>query len=545
MLSMSEASRRERSDATAAADATGAAPATVDDTPDVFLSYCAQGRQFVLRLASALQAGDWRVWVDEDDIPPAAEWRDELAAGIRAAHTFVFVLSPDSVASDYCRWELEQAVALGKRLIPVVFRPVDEAPKELAARQYIFMREQDDFGQALETLVAALRTDLEWVQRAPPMVDGRAAVGRATPRPQSARARPGSKVGRGLARTASGTDGAAANAASDRVPLASREWERRRVQIMVCAVTAALAVAIALGVVALLQRNDARHQAAIARSRELATVAASQLAVDPERSLLLAREAVRAQATAEADNALRQAVFSSRARATVPLGAQRVGGLINAVAFSPDGKHVAAAQENGTVSVVSSTARRGDRATVLPLAPRKPDDVCSMSVSAAGHVALAFSPNGRFVAAVNKTDWIHVWRWQSREKPVTSTFCLGRTTAPELSDLLTILSANRTPAALTFAGDDVVAVAQADGHVLRWSWATAAKPVLQGHPRQGLLTAAFSEEGQDIALAEPAGITMLANGGQRRPVSFLDTPCTRWPSVPMEARSSVGTAAGS
>ena len=375
---MSEASRFERSDATAAApNATGAAPASVEDTPDVFLSYSRRDRQFVLRLASALEAGDWRVWVDQEDIPPAAEWRDELAAGIRAAHTFVFVLSPDSVASAFCRWELEQAVALGKRLIPVVFRPVEEAPDELAARQYVFMREQDDFDQALETLVVALGTDLEWVR-------GHRQWSMAALRWDSQH-RDRSLLVRGrdlktaeawLARQAERTEPRPTPLQTEFL-IASREWERGRMQIIVGGVMVALAVAIALGVVALLQRNDARNQAAIARSRELAALAVSQLAADPERSLLLAKEAVGARATAEADNALRRAVFSSRARATVPLAAQQVGGLINAVAFSPDGKHVAAAQENGAVSVVSSTAPRGARARVLPLAPQKPDDVCS------------------------------------------------------------------------------------------------------------------------------------------------------------------------
>ena len=84
--------------------------------------------------------------------------------------------------------------------------------------------------------------------------------------------------------------------------------------------------------------------------------------------------------------------------------------------------------------------------------------------------------------------------------------------------MLTILSPDRAPAALTFAGNDAVAVAQADGHVLRWSWATATKPAQlgrPGRPRQGLLAAAFSEEGRDIALSEPAGITMLTSRGRR------------------------------
>ena len=104
------------------------------------------------------------VYSESEDVPPASEWREELASGIQAAHTFVFVLSPRSVESDYCRWELGEAVRLGKRLIPVVIRDVKEAPAQLAARQYVFMRPEDDFAEALTTLTTALSTDLEWVR---------------------------------------------------------------------------------------------------------------------------------------------------------------------------------------------------------------------------------------------------------------------------------------------------------------------------------------------------------------------------------------------
>ena len=198
----------------------------------------------------------------------------------------------------------------------------------------------------------------------------------------------------------------------------------------------ALAATAVLGVVALIQRNDARHQAAIARSRELALSSTSQLAIDPERSMLLAKEAVAAAPTAQADNALRQAVFTSRVRTAVPLEAGQIGGLINAVAFSPNGKYVAAALKNGTVSVASSTADQGDRATALPLGTISADDLCSQFVSAAGQVSVVFSPDSRLVAAVNDAGTIHIWRWPRAGKPTTSPFCLGRTTAPDTADVL-------------------------------------------------------------------------------------------------------------
>jgi WD40 repeat protein len=504
--------------------ATEPAPAAVPDLaadtspgegPDVFLSYSRRDQPFVLRLRSALEAAGWGVWVDEEDIPPAAEWRDELASGIRAAHTFVFVLSPDSVASDYCQWELEQAVALGKRLIPLVIRDIDDAPEEVAARQYVFMREQDDFDRALETLDSALSTDLEWVREHRQWLLAALrwdAQGR--DRSLLLRGRDLKAAEAWLAKQGERTEPRPTPLQGEFL-LASRAWETRRMQFVVGGVIVALAVTAVLGVLALLQRNDARHQAAIARSRELALSSTSQLPIDPERSLLLAMEAVDASPTAEADNALRQAVFSSRVRTAVPLQATRIGGLINAVAYSPDGEYVAGALKNGTVAIASSTTRRGGRAMVLPLAPLTADDPCSSFVSAAGHVAVAFSPDSQVVAAVNSTGWIHVWRWRQPGKPVTSPFCLGRATPPDTADVLAGLTGRSLePAALTFVGNDVVALVEADGRVLTWPWETGAKPVLEGRSRGAILAAAFSEAGRETAIAEQAGISLLRSAGQ-------------------------------
>ena len=70
---------------------------------------------------------------------------------------------------------------------------------------------------------------------------------------------------------------------------ASRRAAARRQRVLLSGVVVALAVAIALGVLALLQRNDALRQSQISRSRELAARVAVELPSDPELGLLLAR----------------------------------------------------------------------------------------------------------------------------------------------------------------------------------------------------------------------------------------------------------------
>jgi hypothetical protein len=76
------------------------------------------------------------------------------------------VISPESVASAKCRKEIDHAVANNKRMVPIFYRPVpDEAiPEALGKFQRLNFDDNDNFDSRLAALVAALDTDLAWVQ---------------------------------------------------------------------------------------------------------------------------------------------------------------------------------------------------------------------------------------------------------------------------------------------------------------------------------------------------------------------------------------------
>jgi len=94
---------------------------------DVFISYAREDRACVKRLFDALEADGRDAWVDWEDIPPTADWLEEVYAAIEAADTFVFVISLDSVTSEVCNLEIAHAIKHNKRLVPIIRREVDEA----------------------------------------------------------------------------------------------------------------------------------------------------------------------------------------------------------------------------------------------------------------------------------------------------------------------------------------------------------------------------------------------------------------------------------
>src|SRR5262249_34067361 len=103
-------------------------------------------------------------FLDRHDIAAGEDWEERLADLIKSADTVVFVVSPASVKSSRCAWEVDKALSLGKRLIPVVSTAVTEAdvPKSLKRLNYIFFDKQAF--APLRELADALRTDVAWIR---------------------------------------------------------------------------------------------------------------------------------------------------------------------------------------------------------------------------------------------------------------------------------------------------------------------------------------------------------------------------------------------
>jgi esterase/lipase superfamily enzyme len=137
----------------------------------VFISYSRDDIDFADQLEAGLTVTGFDVAMDRHGITAGEDFQRRLGALIREADTVVFVLSPSSARSQMCAWEVEEAMRLGKRIIPVVCCGLEsnEPPPHLKSLDYVFFYAEpkvagSGFGHGLARLVAALNTDLDWMR---------------------------------------------------------------------------------------------------------------------------------------------------------------------------------------------------------------------------------------------------------------------------------------------------------------------------------------------------------------------------------------------
>ena len=132
----------------------------------VFISYSRKDKAFVQKLKDEFVSHKRDFWVDWQDIPPTAEWLREIYDGIEAADNFVFVISPDSIASRPCAMEIEHAAKHNKRFAPLLYRDPGKAdlPQAIAIHNWIYFNVETDFQKSFDILLKAIDTDLEYVK---------------------------------------------------------------------------------------------------------------------------------------------------------------------------------------------------------------------------------------------------------------------------------------------------------------------------------------------------------------------------------------------
>src|SRR5581483_7790999 len=133
----------------------------------IFISYSRRDMAFVDRLEPALKERGFEPLIDRAEIYAFEDWWKRIESLVGRADTIVFVLSPDSIASEVCAKEVAHALALNKRFAPIVCRRADDnaIPEALRRLNFIFFDDPEKFDASLARLVEALQTDIGWIRR--------------------------------------------------------------------------------------------------------------------------------------------------------------------------------------------------------------------------------------------------------------------------------------------------------------------------------------------------------------------------------------------
>ena len=141
------------------------------DKPTVFISYSRDDVKITDQIEAGLRLTGFEPILDRHGIFGAEKWEEKLGTLIRDADTVVLVLSPSSLRSSSVAWEIEQAIKIPKRIVPVVVEPVGGSPQPEAIQQlnYVYFYDEakvpgSGFATGLAQLVDALNTDVDWMR---------------------------------------------------------------------------------------------------------------------------------------------------------------------------------------------------------------------------------------------------------------------------------------------------------------------------------------------------------------------------------------------
>ncbi len=376
---------------------------------DAFVSYSRRDADFVGGLVAALGARGVTLWVDQEGIPPSAEWMREILAAIEGADCFVYVVTPEAAASEVCGLEVRHALANHKRILPVLRREVPRGTllPELERLQWVDARVDAGADAAVEQLVTAIRTDPVALHQHTRLLT-RAVEWRDKRRDASLLLR-GRELD-GAERWQAGT-----TTSPEPTPLqrefiaASRHAADRRRRVGVALAVAALVVVAALGGVSLRARPGADERALVAVSGETASQALAQLERSYDLALLLAVEAYRIRPSVDAAAALERVLLHRPHQSRILRGA-----TARAVTLRFDGAGGRLVAGLGDSALVAWDLATGRMTPVLPPAAAGYVDAfaldrsLSRAASGGGHqrdVAVRAVPTGAPIASLAAGGW--------------------------------------------------------------------------------------------------------------------------------------------
>jgi len=99
----------------------------------LFVSYARVDKPYCVQIVETLEVHE--TWLDQR-LYAGQHWWKEILRRLDWCEGLVYLLSPDSIASEYCRKEFDLAIDLGRQIFPVLIREDTPIPDWLSQYQY-------------------------------------------------------------------------------------------------------------------------------------------------------------------------------------------------------------------------------------------------------------------------------------------------------------------------------------------------------------------------------------------------------------------------
>ena len=149
----------------------------------VFLSYSDKDEEIKEKIRQTLMRECYTIWMNKTDIKTGTAFQEAINQGIEGADNFVYLLSPDSLESEYCMQELSQALTNNKRIIPLLIDSNLKIPptslekgsntwtelynqlKELQSIDLTGHEEADKYQEGVDKLLAELKKEPSYYEK--------------------------------------------------------------------------------------------------------------------------------------------------------------------------------------------------------------------------------------------------------------------------------------------------------------------------------------------------------------------------------------------
>ncbi len=503
---------------------------------DVFVSYSRADSDFARKLNDALQMQGKTTWFDQESIASGADFQEEIYRGIESADNFLFILSPRSVNSPYCKDEVEYAASLNKRFVTVLHRQVNPASlhPELAKVQWIdFNQNEKDFNANFSQLVRTLDTDREYLKNHTKWLHKALEWEEKDKNPDLLLRASGYKVAQDWLQEAEKKNKQPAPTdlhkefilESGEAIAAEFKQTKRRIailRILLGSAVAALVVAVGASVAAfrLYLKAEEGQIEALSQSSE-ARLALNRNSFDALIVALDAGKRLKEKFGAKADPKIRAEVMRTLGQAVYWVRERdRLEGhkdYIEGVSFSPDGKMIATASRDDTVklwhrngSLIRTLQGRGGDVFSVNFSPDSQliasannDKTAKLwsregklLTTLSGHKELvnsvSFSPDGKTIATVSYDKTVKLWNRVGKE-------------------LRTFIGHKDRVYWVSFSPDSkTIATASADKTVKLWRLDGKLLSTFMGH-KDHVYNVSFSPDGKMIATASKDNTAKLWN----------------------------------